>query len=178
MGLPANRGTLSGRCERAQNAGKPRLEPGAAGLVGVSASLQSIVLRCRVMPPFAELRQTLLVDAIDLGLHLRMPALDQDGEFPPGPERNQSNRISSAGRLANTSANADSASLRGITRHPPTTQERECKQDGLADPAPRPAGGARVLKSTGGKPKTPTLSRTVGFCVENPSTKKPRRSGA
>ena len=87
MGLPANRGTLSGRCERAQNAGKPRLEPGAAGLVGVSASLQSIVLRCRDMPPFAELRQTLLVDAIDLGLHLRMPALDQDGEFTR-PERN------------------------------------------------------------------------------------------
>jgi hypothetical protein len=34
---------------------------------------QSIVLRCRVTLPFAELRQMLLVDAIDLGLHLGMP---------------------------------------------------------------------------------------------------------
>ena len=47
----------------------------------------------------------LLVDAIDLGLHLGMPALDQDREFTDQPsERNQSNRISSAGRLAKTSA--------------------------------------------------------------------------
>ena len=53
----------------------------------VSASLQSIVLRCRVTPPFTELRQMLLVDAIDLGLHLGMPTLDQDGEFADQPSR-------------------------------------------------------------------------------------------
>jgi hypothetical protein len=35
----------------------------------------------------AELRQTLPVDAIDLGLHLGMPALDQDGEFTDQPAR-------------------------------------------------------------------------------------------
>ena len=40
-----------------------------------------------------------MVDAMDLGLHLGMPALDQDGEFTDQPERNQSNRISSAGSL-------------------------------------------------------------------------------
>jgi hypothetical protein len=53
----------------------------------VSAFPQSIVLRCRVTPPFAELRQMLLVDAIDLGLHLGMPALDRDGEFTHQPSR-------------------------------------------------------------------------------------------
>jgi hypothetical protein len=37
---------------------------------------QSIVLRCRVTPPFAELRQMLLVDAVDLGLHLGISALE------------------------------------------------------------------------------------------------------
>jgi hypothetical protein len=47
----------------------------------------SIVLRCRVTPPFAELRQMLLVNAVDLGLHLGMPALDQDGEFTHQPAR-------------------------------------------------------------------------------------------
>ena len=35
---------------------------------------QSIVWRCPVTPPFAELRQMLLVDEIDPGLHLGMPA--------------------------------------------------------------------------------------------------------
>jgi hypothetical protein len=56
----------------------------------------------------------LLVEAINLGLNLRMPALDQDRESPTSrPERNQSNRISCAGRLAKTSASAVSASLRG-----------------------------------------------------------------
>jgi hypothetical protein len=44
-------------------------------------------LRCRVTLPFAELRQTLLVDAINLGLHLGMPALDQDREFADQPSR-------------------------------------------------------------------------------------------
>ncbi len=45
----------------------------AAGLVFVSGFPQSI----DITPPlFAELRQMLLVDAIDLGLHLGMPALE------------------------------------------------------------------------------------------------------
>jgi hypothetical protein len=57
-------------------------------------ALQSIVLRCRVTLPFAELRQMLLVDAINLGLHLGMFALDQDRE------------CAGAGRLAKTSASA------------------------------------------------------------------------
>jgi hypothetical protein len=65
----------------------PRLEPRAAELVAVSAFPQSIVLHCRVTLPFAELRQTLLLDAIDLDLHLGMPALDQDGEFTDQPAR-------------------------------------------------------------------------------------------
>jgi hypothetical protein len=60
----------------------------------------------------------LLVDAIDLGLHVGMPTLDLDGEFGR-PERNQSKRISSAGRLAKASASAARASLRGVTRRPP-----------------------------------------------------------
>ena len=47
----------------------------------------SIVLRCRITPPFAELRQMLLVDAINLGLHLGMPALDQDRELADQPSR-------------------------------------------------------------------------------------------
>ena len=63
----------------------PRLEPRAAELVAVSASLQFIVLGCRVTPPFTELRQMLPVGAIDLGLHLGMPALDQDREFADQP---------------------------------------------------------------------------------------------
>jgi hypothetical protein len=41
---------------------------------------QSIVLRCPV-PPFGELRQMLLVDKIDPGLHVGMSALHQDGEL-------------------------------------------------------------------------------------------------
>jgi hypothetical protein len=44
-------------------------------------------LRCWVTLPFAERRQMLLVDAIDLGLNLGMPALDQDGEFADQPSR-------------------------------------------------------------------------------------------
>jgi len=36
---------------------------------------QSIVLRGRITPPFAERREIFLVDAIDLGLYLGMPAL-------------------------------------------------------------------------------------------------------
>ena len=49
-------------------------------------SPKSIVLRCRVTV-FAELRQMLLVDAINLGLHLGMPALDQDRELTDQPSR-------------------------------------------------------------------------------------------
>jgi hypothetical protein len=58
------------------------IERGAPKLVSPSAGTrrkQSIVLRCRVTA-FYELCQMFLVDAIDLGLHLGMPALDQDGE--------------------------------------------------------------------------------------------------
>ena len=55
----------------------------------------SIVLRCRVTPPLAELRQTLPVDAIDLGLHLRMPALDRSR---PPPQQSRSRKsVKSAG---------------------------------------------------------------------------------
>ena len=57
------------------------------GVLPVSAFPQSIVLHCRVTLPFAELRQMFLVEAIDLGLHLGMPALDQDGEFTHQPSR-------------------------------------------------------------------------------------------
>ena len=57
------------------------------GCCTVSASLQSIVLRGRVTPPFAELGQMLLVNAINLGLHLGMPALDQDRELTDQPSR-------------------------------------------------------------------------------------------
>ena len=73
----------------------PARKPGGArgGHSGRRRMLQgvgyptSIVLRCRVTPPFAELRQMLLVNAVDLGLHLGMPALDQDGEFTHQPAR-------------------------------------------------------------------------------------------
>ena len=64
---------LGTRCHAAPTTG--------GGCCTVSAFPQSIVLRCRVALPFAELRQMLLVDAINLGLHLGMPALDEDGEF-------------------------------------------------------------------------------------------------
>jgi hypothetical protein len=57
------------------------------GFCTVSAFPQSIVLRCRVTLPFSELRQMLLVDAINLGLHLGMPVLDQDREFADQPSR-------------------------------------------------------------------------------------------
>ena len=59
----------------------------------------------------------LLVDAIDLGLHLGMPALDYDREFADQPSRAtpvEQNFL--AGRLAKASASAVSASLRGVTR--------------------------------------------------------------
>ena len=62
----ASRLLLGTRCRMS-----PRLS--AAGAHGVA--FPSIVLRCRVTPPFAELRQMLLVDAIDLGLHLGMNSL-------------------------------------------------------------------------------------------------------
>jgi hypothetical protein len=48
---------------------------------------RSIVLRSRVTPPLADRRQMFLVDAINLGLHLGMPALAQDGEFAGQPSR-------------------------------------------------------------------------------------------
>ena len=125
----------------------------------------SIAFATASPPPFPELDQMLSVAAIDLGLHVEMPTLDQDGEFADQPSRaKHSNRISSAGRLAKASASAVRASLRGITRHPPTTQGREsANKMGLPTRHLEPEG-ARVLKSTGGKPKTPTLSRAVGFC--------------
>ena len=59
----------------------------------------------------------LLVDAIDLGLHLGMPALDYDREFADQPSRAkpvEQNFL--AGRLAKASAAAVSASLRGARR--------------------------------------------------------------
>ena len=116
-------GFMSARPLGTRCCGRPNSLGG--GCCTVSAFPQSIVLRCRVTLPFAELRQMLLVDEIDPGLHLGMPALDQDGEFADQPsERNQSNRISSAGRLAKTSARTVSASLRGVTRRPPTTNQR------------------------------------------------------
>jgi len=57
-----------------RNADRGKPAP-AAGAARYRLSPQSIVLRCRVTPPFAELRQMLLVDEIDPGLHLGMPAL-------------------------------------------------------------------------------------------------------
>ena len=76
----------------------------------MSAFPQSIVLRCRVTLPFAELRQMLLEDAIDLSLHFGMPAFDQHGEFADQPSRAKPAEFSSGGRLARTSASAVSAS--------------------------------------------------------------------
>ena len=88
----------------------------------VSAFPQSIVLHCRVTLPFAELRQTLLVDAIDLGWGcLRL--IRTESSPTSRPERNQSNRISSAGAWPIHRPMRQS-SLRGITRHPPTTREK------------------------------------------------------
>jgi hypothetical protein len=60
----------------------PARKPGGAG-----RAPQSIVLGRPVTPLFAELRQMLLVDEIDPGLHVGMPALDQDREFTHQPAR-------------------------------------------------------------------------------------------
>jgi hypothetical protein len=68
------------RAERGGHSGRRRM-------LQVGGYPTSIVLRCRVTPPFAELRQMLLVNAVNLGLHLGMPALDQDGEFTHLPAR-------------------------------------------------------------------------------------------
>ena len=57
------------------------------GCCTVSASLQSIELRGRVTPPFTELGQMLPVNAMDLGLHLGMPALDKNRELTDQPSR-------------------------------------------------------------------------------------------
>ena len=132
---------LSTRC-----CGRPNSLGG--GCCTVSASLQSIVLRCRVTPPFAELGQMLPVNAIDLGLHLGIPALDQDGEFADQPsERNQSKRISSAGRSAKASASAARASLRGVTRRPPTAWESTQKKH-VAPPAEVTGGTTKRFRLT------------------------------
>ena len=80
---------------------------------------QSIALRCRLTPSFAEFRQMLLVDAIDPGLHVRH-FIRTESSPTNRPERNHSNRISSAGRLAKASASAVNASLSGlVTPRPP-----------------------------------------------------------
>src|SRR4051794_12060779 len=75
----ASAGSQAGRSGEGTQAG--------GGCCTASAFPQSIVLRCRVTPLFAELCQMLLVDAINLGLHLGMPALDQDREFADQPSR-------------------------------------------------------------------------------------------
>jgi hypothetical protein len=72
----------------------------------------SIVLRCRVTPPFAELRQMLLVDAVDLGLHLGMPAV-----HPPAGQ-SETRRIGfpllgAAGSQAGRSGRAPAVALKG-----------------------------------------------------------------
>jgi hypothetical protein len=69
-----------------RNADRGKPAP-AAGAARYRLSPQSIVLRCRVTPPFAELRQMLLVDEIDPGLHVGVPALDQEREFADQPSR-------------------------------------------------------------------------------------------
>ena len=92
----AEREEVAGKLDLAKgkSSGEPRKPTGAergghqaGGGCCIGGYPTSIVLRCRVTPPFAELRQMLLVNAVDLGLHLGMPALDQDGEFTHQPAR-------------------------------------------------------------------------------------------
>ena len=62
----------------------------------ISSSATGHIAVPRVGTPFAELRQMLLVDAIDLGLHLGCRRLIRTESSPTSrPERSQSNRISS-----------------------------------------------------------------------------------
>src|SRR4051794_39692954 len=88
----------------------------------------------------------LLVDAINLGLHSGCLRLIRTESSPTSrPERNHSNRISSAGRLAKTSASAVSASLRGVTRRPPTWGESHpARKSHVAPPLGHGGGRARI----------------------------------
>ena len=65
------------------------------------------------------------VDAIDLGLHVGMSALHQDGELAHQSSRAKPFKQDFLRRaLAKTSARTVSASLRWVTRRPPTTNQR------------------------------------------------------
>jgi hypothetical protein len=72
--------TLADACDIFANGPRTKKAPPKRGP-------QSIALRCRVTPPFAELRQMLLVDAIDPGLHVGMTTLEYDREFADQPSR-------------------------------------------------------------------------------------------
>ena len=65
---------------------KPKAKT-TSGRIGFCVSHNQSSCAAGSRPPFAELRQMLLVDAIDLGLHLGMPALDHDGKFTHQPAR-------------------------------------------------------------------------------------------
>jgi hypothetical protein len=112
----------------------------------------------------------LLIDAIDLGLHLRMPTLDEDGE------------ISSAGDFAKASASAAIASVSGLATPQRSTS---AEPPGLARlglrkrvclPARRPREGGGVSADPSeqtGKPNAPTRCGLFGFSVRNqPAHKK------
>ena len=79
-------------------------------------------LRGQVTPPFAERRQTKR-DQSRLAPGDACALMRTESSPTSRPERNQSKRISSAGRLAKASASAARASLRGVTRRPPTAWE-------------------------------------------------------
>ena len=66
-----------------------------------------------------------LLDAINLGLHVRVPALDQDGEFTRQPTRAKPvEYISSAGHLTKASARAPDASFEPHGSAAPSTEGR------------------------------------------------------
>ena len=70
------------------------------GLVPKQHSPYNPFLRDRITAAFAELRQMPPVNAIHLGLHLGMPALDQDREHQPAVQSETSRIGFPLGRLA------------------------------------------------------------------------------
>ena len=75
-------------CENDENVACKPMARTTSGRIGFCVGFPTInLLALPGHAAFYELRQMFLVDAINLGLYLGMPALDQDGEFADQPSR-------------------------------------------------------------------------------------------
>ena len=103
---------------------------------------QSIVLRCPV-PPFGELRQMLLVDKIDPGLHVGMSALHQDGELAHQSSRAKPFKQDFLRRALGQGIRRQRSTLRWVTAGHPTggggagLPVRSPQKRGADQPSPR-----------------------------------------